>query len=724
MKKFKNLVIGGIENKIFNLILVTGILITAAFILVTAHQYRELSSLVAETNSRQQEAITQSTDNLMEQVVNSSLAKTTELEARIADQLFSDLATRVRMLGEYAEKLLSHTELVPAAPYAGPDPARNGEVLPQMILAEGVDGEEPALAEKLGVIANMGDMMISLFSANEDTNSCFIGLPEGAFLIIDDRTSSKFDGEGKAIPYDPRTRPWYHQAVEAGGLIFTDVEIDAFTGDIGIVCAMPVYVDGELTAVVGSDLFLTGMQARVQASDENGGFICVVNQFGHVVFSPKTGGSFQVIYGQDAPDLRESKNEELAALVRDAATAPTGVRKVKLPEGSFYMTGAPIGSIGWTMLALFSQEMAETPAAMMRQSYADTAAEASAVFQENIGYSRITIQVLLGVLTVALITWTLIQGKRIVRPLNQITRRIAELSETNLEFKMEDAYRTGDEIEVLAESFADLSHKTVQYVGEVKRVTAEKERINSELMMAKEIQGSQLPRIFPPFPNNPTFDLYASMTPAKEVGGDFYDFFLIDPDHLAMVMADVSGKGVPAALFMMIAKTLIKNRLQSGENLSEVLANVNNQLLEGNEAGMFVTAWVGVLELSTGNGMAVNAGHEHPAVCRAGGAWELLKYRHSLALSTMEDLRFREHAFHLDPGDSLFVYTDGVMEATNADNELMGEERTLAALNQEPDASPDRLLTNVMKGIDSFVAGAEQFDDITMLCLRYNGPAK
>ena len=191
-----------------------------------------------------------------------------------------------------------------------------------------------------------------------------------------------------------------------------------------------------------------------------------------------------------------------------------------------------------------------------------------------------------------------------------------------------------------------------------------------------------------------------------------------------MVMADVSGKGVPAALFMMIAKTLIKNRLQSGENLSEVLDNVNNQLLEGNEAGMFVTAWVGVLELSTGNGMAVNAGHEHPAVCRAGGAWELLKYRHSLALSTMEDLRFREHAFHLDPGDSLFVYTDGVMEATNANNELMGEERTLAALNQEPDASPDRILSNVMKGIDSFVAGAEQFDDITMLCLRYNGPAK
>ena len=720
LKKFKNLVIGGIENKIFNLILITGILITAAFIAVTAYQYNTLVNLTTETNGRQQTTMTAMMDELMDQVVNNTLSQRTELEAYIADEMFGDLAAQVMMLEEYAGKLIrGEIEVSPAA-YATPDPAKDGVTTAQLILKRGVNAG--SLKEKLGLVANMSELMISLFDMSEQTNSCFIALPEGALLVADDRSAGKFKADGSLTNFDPQSRPWFWQASLAGRLVFSDVETDSFTGDIGVVCAAPVYdANGKLAAVVGCDLFLTSMQQAVQASDEYGGFICVINQYGHVVFSPKTEGSFQVVKGSRAEDLRESENTELASLVRDAAAQKTDVRKVTADEQKYYMVGAPIGSIGWTLINIFSAEVAQQPAVMMRESYTTIADEAAATYQESIGHSRTMIMVLLGILTVLLIGAALVLGKRIVRPLNRITKRIAEISETSPEFKMEDQYRTGDEIEVLAESFAELSHKTVEYVKQVARVTAEKERINSELMMAKEIQSSQLPRIFPPFPNNPSFDLYASMTPAKEVGGDFYDFFLIDNDHLAMVMADVSGKGVPAALFMMIAKTLIKNRLQSGETLSNVLANVNHQLLEGNEAGMFVTAWVGVLQLSTGDGIAVNAGHEHPAIRRAGGEWELVKYRHSLALATIEEAKFKEHTFHLGAGDSLFVYTDGVMEATSAEEELMGEERTLAALNRDPGAAPDIVLKNVMDGINTFVAGAEQFDDITMLCLRYNG---
>ena len=249
-------------------------------------------------------------------------------------------------------------------------------------------------------------------------------------------------------------------------------------------------------------------------------------------------------------------------------------------------------------------------------------------------------------------------------------------------------------------------------------------RLNLELNMATAIQASQLPRLFPAFPNRPEFDVYASMTPAKEVGGDFYDFFLVDNDHIGLVMADVSGKGVPAALFMMVARVLIKAHLQNGESPSEALENVNNQLCEGNEAELFVTVWAAVLEISTGKGVAANAGHEHPAIRRAGGEYALQVYRHSPAVATMEGIPFREHSFQLDPGDSLFVYTDGVAEATDANNELFGNERMLEALNADPDAKPEEVLSNVMRGIDAFVAGAEQFDDITMLCLKYNGPGK
>ena len=246
-------------------------------------------------------------------------------------------------------------------------------------------------------------------------------------------------------------------------------------------------------------------------------------------------------------------------------------------------------------------------------------------------------------------------------------------------------------------------------------------RMGAELSMATDIQASQLPRLFPAFPNRPEFDVFASMTPAKEVGGDFYDFFLIDDDHIGLVMADVSGKGVPAALFMMVARVLIKSHLQNGESVGEALENVNDQLCESNEAELFVTVWAAIVQISTGKGSAANAGHEHPALRRADGKYELISYRHSPAVATMEGMPYKEHEFELHPGDSLFVYTDGVAEATNAKNELFGTDRMLEALNRNPDAMPEEVLSNVMDGINTFVAGAEQFDDITMLCLKYNG---
>ena len=312
---------------------------------------------------------------------------------------------------------------------------------------------------------------------------------------------------------------------------------------------------------------------------------------------------------------------------------------------------------------------------------------------------------------------------RIIDPLNTITRRVASQGVRNREFRMEDIYRTGDEIEVLAESFAKQSARTMLYIEQIRSVTAEKERIVAELNMASRIQASQLPRLFPPFPNRKEFSLYASMTPAKEVGGDFYDFFMVDQDHIALVMADVSGKGVPAALMMMVARVLIKSSLQNGKSPGETLESVNNQLCEDNEAGFFVTVWVAVLEISTGKGLAANAGHEHPVLRRAGGEYELVVYRHALPIATMSGIPFREHAFQMNPGDSLFVYTDGVAEATNSQNELFGAERMLAALNRDPDAQAEQVLANVMDDINHFVDGAEQFDDITMLCFRYQGAA-
>lgn len=276
-----------------------------------------------------------------------------------------------------------------------------------------------------------------------------------------------------------------------------------------------------------------------------------------------------------------------------------------------------------------------------------------------------------------------------------------------------------DEIQALSESFVTMASDLKIYMKNLIRETKEKERIGTELTLAAQIQADMLPKIFPPFPDRKEFDIYATMTPAKEVGGDFYDFFLVDEDHLALVMADVSGKGVPAALFMVIAKTLIKNRAQMGGRPAEILGYVNKQLCEGNEADMFVTVWLGILELSTGKGIAANAGHEYPALREAGHDYRFVKTEHSPAVAAMEDTEFGEYSFELHPGDSLYIYTDGVPEATNRNQEFFGDDRMLAALNRNPGAAPTELLHIVKEEIDIFAQNAPQFDDITMLCLKY-----
>ena len=331
------------------------------------------------------------------------------------------------------------------------------------------------------------------------------------------------------------------------------------------------------------------------------------------------------------------------------------------------------------------------------------------------------------VLAVAFLGFISIGNRYILKPVDGITKSAREFVDAvssvaapeDLTYRVVNV-KDDTELRDLSQQLAHMMANTKDYMVNLKQVTAEKERIGAELSVAAQIQADMLPRIFPAFPDREEFDLYATMHPAKEVGGDFYDFFMTDKDHLVLVMADVSGKGVPAALFMVIAKTLIKNRTQSDLSLSPsaILADVNGQLCEGNDEGMFVTVWLGILDISTGKGMAANAGHEHPAVRRADGRFELVKYRHSPALGVMEGVRFKEHEFQLNPGDTLYVYTDGVPEATNAEDELFGEDRLLAALNREPDADPDKLLQNMREDMDAFVAGAPQFDDTTMLALK------
>ena len=274
------------------------------------------------------------------------------------------------------------------------------------------------------------------------------------------------------------------------------------------------------------------------------------------------------------------------------------------------------------------------------------------------------------------------------------------------------------EIKDLGASVEKMEQDTLSYMEHLTQITAEKERISTELALATKIQADMLPNIFPAFPDRNEFDIFASMMPAKEVGGDFYDYFLIDDDHLGLVMADVSGKGVPAALFMMMSKILINNYTMMGGFPSKVLERVNNAVCKNNENDMFVTVWLGILTISTGHMIASNAGHEYPVLKKASGKFELLKDRHGLVIGGMEGVTYIDYEFTLTKDDVLFLYTDGVPEATNGKNEMFGTNQMLDALNQEPDANPQKVLQNVKNAVETFVGDAPQFDDLTMMAFK------
>lgn len=266
---------------------------------------------------------------------------------------------------------------------------------------------------------------------------------------------------------------------------------------------------------------------------------------------------------------------------------------------------------------------------------------------------------------------------------------------------------------------AELARRAHDMVLDQAEISKKAEGVNAELKMATNIQTAVLPKLVPAFPDRPDLDIYASMSPAKEVGGDLYDYYLLDDDHLLIVIGDVSGKGIPAALYMMIAKILIKTHAYIDMTPTKIMNSVNSQLCEDNETDMFVTAWLGVLELSTGIMTAVDAGHEYPLVRHGNGDYEYLKNKKSFVLGGMEGSEYKEYQFSLKRGDKLFLYTDGVPEATNSENELFGSDRLLSVLNDNKDVSTSELLLNVNRSIDEFVGEAPQFDDLTMMVLYF-----
>jgi sigma-B regulation protein RsbU (phosphoserine phosphatase) len=364
-------------------------------------------------------------------------------------------------------------------------------------------------------------------------------------------------------------------------------------------------------------------------------------------------------------------------------------------EKKCWMVYAPLSSSGWSLGVLFPQDELMADIFSLNRTV---------LFLGIVGFSFL------------LVVIVFIAGS-ITRPLRALAKATENIGSGNLDVEL-PALKSQDEVGKLTESFTYMKSSLKQYIKELTETTAAKERIESELKIAHDIQMGILPKIFPPFPNRSEFKIYATIEPAKEVGGDFYDFFFIDDNHLCFTIGDVSGKGVPAALFMAVTKTLIKAKINIGITPDEILTKANNELSLDNDSCMFVTIFCGILNTKTGEVFYTNGGHNPPLVIRQGREVIFLKVSTGIAIGVMENMTFKTERLVLQPGDSLFMYTDGVTEAVNKKEELFSEERLIKEVTALQGKSIQGLVEGIMQKLETFSQGMSQADDITMMILE------
>ncbi len=704
------------------------------FAVVGILQVRRYARLMEKTNRDQNTVIVDTLSNSMRDMATESFQKFVVSESKIIDGEFWTMKHDLEVLARQVQMVLEEPTAYSPVEVPLPSQADAGKLTLQLLYSDNADRDDPELKEQILRIGGLRNMMLEIVEGSETLMDCMVSLPGGASIIVDRTPEGKVGPDGEPQFYNADRRPWYVGALVHGETYFTPVNRDNYFNVYEVMAGVPVYVDGELAAVCGGSVQLESLAGIVEGA-RLGEYTdtCIINENGLMIYSSRKEGELGM-NGMELKSLLESGNAGLVTLVDAALKGDVGFSLIEVDGKETYVAYAPIATLGWTQLLSISQEDLNATAYLLAEETDAVMEESISEMNSNAGRTAVTTLIIAAVLLGLAALLSLILSERLVNPIQRMTLRVSEMHGDDMSFQVEDVLLTGDEIEVLARAFANMSEKMKGYVAEIVQITSEKQRLDTELSVAADIQLNMLPRQFPAFPDRREFDLFAVMDPAKEVGGDFYDYFLIDEDHLALVMADVSGKGVPAALFMVISKTLIKNVTLSGryDNPADILRDVNDRLCEGNGDNMFVTVWLGILTISTGDLVSACAGHEYPVFYRRGKGFVMERDPHGMAMGAMEGSKYRNVQWHLDPLDMLFLYTDGVPEANNSAQELFGDDRMMAALDRSLTVSDEdgipghadlKLFLHTMRAqIDEFAGETPQFDDITMMAVEYRGP--
>jgi len=669
-----------------------------------------MSNYVKElTDSVTTEFKESSQETLLDQAAD-SLHAIVQVQTESTDNSFKRIREILETSSDYIRELYANEEsyLKTGTDVVMATEADADEMSGRYILDDGVEMTDE-LKQELLLLSNLEEMFEPGRAYNDYIEQYF-ATPTGLVYV--------YTGDNYVVPgFDARERDWYKEAVaNPGEVVWVETYIE-YAGKACISAAEAVRSrDGELLGVMGADIIFDEVMDQILADGlgESGTNFMLGNDLDIIAseefYDTEFDSSFDAHF--EDPDT-----------VREELTDDDDEAFFAVYNGSeVYMASKVIPETGWIFCAAIDKEEVLGPVEDMEQRQEEITAETNAEMKSRL--LQILRNILASFLLIGVVAATVafLLSRYITEPIKKLTETTAKIGQGDFDSKID--IDTNDEIGELASNFNRMQDDLKNYTENLQTVTAEKERISADLNVAKQIQADMLPRIFPPFPDKEDVDIYATMDPAKEVGGDFYDFFIVDDDHLAFVIADVSGKGVPAALFMVISKTLIKNRTMQGGTPAEILADVNNQLCEGNEAEMFVTAWLAILELSTGRVTAANAGHEFPAIRDANGNFSLLKDKHGFVMAGMEGVRYKDYEIQLEKGGGFFVYTDGVPEATNSAEELFGTDRMISALNEHPGTDPTVFLKDVKTRVTEFTGEAPQFDDITMIGLVWQGEKK
>ena len=629
--------------------------------------------------------------NQMEQNLNNIVSD----KAALADSELGKFSGYIKEFADYANWLYEHPDDFVDKEVLPPDAKNAGKYSMQRYLTtENISLD--SIKTELSLLGNLEQIWNPVISANSEMiTTIYIGTESG-FMISYDPNADLGVTEGSYESYfNYYESSWFEDAKAAEGVFFTDMYPDSYGRGLTISCVSPFFDEnGKFAGAVAMDILVTDLHTAIIDIDlGEGAYAFLVDKNADIIASP-----YVELDQTEFENIKDASNPAYE-ISENIMSDKTGV---SLTTDGVYYAYTPISGTDWKLCIHIPEALILEPVAQMNHDVTNV----------------IFVFIIVFALIIAVVFYAVRRfTARLTKPLIALGDDVKTISSGNLDYRAK--LYSNDEISDLATGFNNMASSLKTYINDLTAVTAEKERIGAELDIAKHIQASMLPCIFPAFPERSEIDIYATMEPAKEVGGDFYDFFMVDDTHLAIVMADVSGKGVPAALFMVIGKTLIKDHTTPGADLGKVFTEVNQLLCESNSEELFITAFEGVLDLVTGEFVYVNAGHEMPFICKAGGDFEPYKIRAAFVLAGMEGMKYRAGSMMLDPGDKIFQYTDGVTEATNVNNELYGMERLGTILNKVKNGTPHDILPAVKKDIDEFVGEAPQFDDITMLCLEY-----